>query len=58
MAEKLIVFDLDGTLLDSRKRHEIVMADVLKKYKIALDTSTLVTFKSDGKNNIDWLLAC
>lgn len=53
-----IAFDLDGTLLDSRKRHEIVMADVLKKYEIALDTSTLVTFKSDGKNNIDWLLAC
>ena len=52
-----IAFDLDGTLLDSRKRHEIVMTDVLKKHKIALDTSTLVAFKSDGKNNIDWLVA-
>ena len=53
---KRIGFDLDGTLLDSRKRHEIVMADILKKYEINLDASTLVAFKSEGKNNIDWLL--
>lgn len=51
-----IAFDLDGTLLDSRKRHEIVMADVLEKYGIILDTVGLVDFKAEGKNNIDWLL--
>mgnify|MGYP002624725689 CR=1 FL=1 len=57
VVKKRIAFDLDGTLLDSRKRHEIVMADVLGKYGIELDTSDLVSFKSDGHNNIDWLLS-
>ena len=52
-----IAFDLDGTLLDSRERHKIVMKDVLKKHNISLDVSTLVTFKSEGRTNIDWLLS-
>lgn len=56
IVNRRIAFDLDGTLLDSAKRHEIVMADVLKNYMIDLDTTTLVSFKSEGKNNIDWLL--
>ena len=50
-----IAFDLDGTLLDSRKRHEIVMADVLKEEGLRIDVSNLVSFKSGGKNNIAWL---
>ncbi|MBR5964574.1 MAG: ATP-grasp domain-containing protein [Treponema sp.] len=57
IVKKRIAFDLDGTLLDSRKRHEIVMSDVLKKHGLDLDSSGLVTFKSDGHNNIDWLLS-
>ena len=57
VVKKRIAFDLDGTLLDSRKRHEIVMRDVLKKHGINLDTSDLVTYKADGHNNIDWLLS-
>lgn len=57
IVKKRIAFDLDGTLLDSRKRHEIVMSDVLKKYNIEIDTSDLVSYKSYGFNNIDWLLA-
>ena len=57
IVKKRIAFDLDGTLLDSRKRHEIVMSDVLKKHGIDLDTSGLVAFKFDGHNNIDWLLS-
>ena len=52
-----IAFDLDGTILDSRKRHEIVMNDVLQKHDVPLDASTLVAFKSEGRNNIDWLLS-
>lgn len=52
-----IAFDLDGTLLDSRRRHKVVMSDVLKKYGYVIDTSNLVTFKSNGKNNIEWLLS-
>lgn len=52
---KKIAFDLDGTLLDSRKRHSFVMDDVLKKFGINIDTSDLVSFKSKGKNNVDFL---
>lgn len=48
-------FDLDGTLLDSRNRHRFVLATVLKKYGILLDTSDLISFKRQGKNNIEWL---
>ena len=52
-----IAFDFDGTLLDSRERHKIVLSDILKKYKINLDTSDLVEFKRQGKNNVDYLLS-
>lgn len=54
-ADKCIAFDLDGTLLDSRKRHRIVMDDVLAKFHIALNTDDLVDFKANGLNNISWL---
>lgn len=54
---KKIAFDFDGTLLDSRKRHGIVMGDVLKKHGINIDTSDLVSFKAEGHNNIAWLLS-
>lgn len=54
--EKKIAFDLDGTLLDSRARHQIVMDDVLKEFGIGLNTDDLVLFKAEGGNNIDWLI--
>lgn len=54
---KRIAFDLDGTLLDSRERHKIVMDDVLKKFGINLKTDDLVSFKSEGHNNIEWLVS-
>lgn len=57
VVKKRIAFDLDGTLLDSRKRHEIVMRDVLKKHGIELNILDLVSFKAEGYNNIDWLLS-
>lgn len=52
---KCITFDLDGTLLDSRKRHQVVMTDVLSKFGLTLNTDGLVEYKSDGFNNISWL---
>lgn len=54
---KRIAFDLDGTLLNSKKRHEIVMADILTSHGINISTSDLIPFKSSGKNNIAWLLS-
>ena len=53
----VVAFDFDGTLLDSRKRHQVVMDAVLKEFKIAIDTSNLITFKRNGKNNIDFLIS-
>lgn len=53
---KRIAFDLDGTLLDSRKRHQIVMDDVLAKFHLTLDAEKLVEYKSDGFNNVSWLI--
>lgn len=54
---KKIAFDLDGTLLDSRERHSIVMDIVLRENNIHLDTKDLVKFKSEKRNNLDWLYA-
>lgn len=53
----VVAFDLDGTLLDSRKRHKIVLDDILKKYNIELDTSDLIEFKRNGKNNVNFLIS-
>lgn len=53
----VIAFDFDGTLLDSRERHKVVLNDVLKQYNIKLDTSDLIYFKSNNKNNIDYLIS-
>ena len=54
--DKRIAFDLDGTLLDSRERHRVVMETVLKENNMILDTSDLLSFKAEGHNNIAWLL--
>lgn len=52
-----VAFDFDGTLLDSRNRHIIVMRDVLSQFNISLSVDDLVEFKSNGKNNIDYLIS-
>lgn len=52
-----VAFDFDGTLLDSKKRHSVVLDDILKQYNINLDTSDLIEFKRGGKNNISYLMS-
>lgn len=54
--ENRIAIDLDGTLLDSRIRHRKVMDDVLAEFNISISTDDLLFYKSNGHNNIDWLL--
>lgn len=54
---RTVVFDLDGTLVDSRARHEIVMEKVLKRHGIAWNVRDLVTYKSTGRNNEDYLIS-
>lgn len=55
--KRRIAFDLDGTILDSRERHKIVMNYVLKKFGINIGTSDLISFKAEGHNNIEWLIS-
>lgn len=52
---KRICFDLDGTLLDSRERHKVVMDHVLKESQCDIDTSDYLQYKADGNNNLRWL---
>lgn len=52
-----IAFDLDGTLLDSRKRHSIVMSFVLKDFGLNINTDDLVLFKAEKRNNLEWLIS-
>ena len=54
---KKVAFDLDGTLLDSRLRHRVVLDDVLRTLNIVLDTSELVKSKRNGGNNVDYLVS-
>lgn len=53
----IIAFDFDGTLLDSRNRHIIVMHDILNGLNIKLNIDDLIEFKSHGKNNVDYLIS-
>ena len=53
----IVAFDFDGTLLDSRARHRLVLNDILETFNIKLDTSDLIEFKRNGKNNIEYLLS-
>jgi len=46
---KRVVFDFDGTLLDSRQRHVIVLNDCLRLYGIEkADLSDYLAYKSNG----------
>lgn len=54
--KKVVAFDLDGTILDSRKRHEVLLQKLVSKHYGFLDTSDLISFKREGFSNIDYLL--
>ncbi|MBE6445135.1 MAG: hypothetical protein E7019_03645 [Alphaproteobacteria bacterium] len=53
----IVAFDFDGTLLDSRKRHSVLLNDILKEYDINVDLSDLIEFKRNNKNNVDYLIS-
>lgn len=52
---KTIAFDLDGTLLDSRERHRTVMQSVFNDLGIKADLSDMLSIKSEGKSNKEYL---
>lgn len=53
----VIAFDLDGTIIDSRKRHSALLNDILKSKEIHIPLDDLIEFKRNGKNNIDYLVS-
>lgn len=57
IASKTVAFDLDGTLLDSRGRHKRVLDVILSNYAIEIDTTDLLSFKRNGRNNVDFLVS-
>jgi phosphoglycolate phosphatase-like HAD superfamily hydrolase len=57
---KVICFDLDGTLLDSRLRHRIVIQRAVSLFydntDDRMDFNDYVNYKSSGKNTLQYLL--
>lgn len=55
-----IVLDLDGTLLDSKLRHSIVLMDVCRDYDIILNANfefkDYINYKKNGKNTLQYLM--
>jgi phosphoglycolate phosphatase len=55
---KTIIFDFDGTLLDSRFRHEVVLREIIvSEYgsKEKLNIDDYVLYKSAGNNTVNYL---
>lgn len=55
VCKRTVAFDLDGTLLDSRERHCILMKKLLEERGMAVSLDDYLTYKSDGHNNLQWL---
>ena len=52
------VFDLDGTLIDSRKRHWMLMDKLLRQHGIKVPDSfqtSFLSYKADGHTGLDYL---
>lgn len=53
------VFDLDGTLIDSRERHWQLMKKLLRKHGVeAYDdfAESYMSYKADGHSGLDYLI--
>ena len=57
--QKNIVLDLDGTLLDSRRRHTIVLSDCINKINgensTYRDFDDFISYKSEGHTSLSYL---
>lgn len=53
----IIVFDLDGTLINSELRHQILLARILKEYKISYEDKLegYLEYKKSGNGNLKFL---
>jgi phosphoglycolate phosphatase-like HAD superfamily hydrolase len=56
---KTIVFDFDGTLLDSRLRHKIVLSEILTSQYLpneSIDLDDFVKYKGEGNTTLNYLV--
>lgn len=54
--KKNVAIDLDGTLLDSSRRHTVLLKEILKNQNIELNTSDYMTYKRIGGSTKDYLI--
>lgn len=57
MTKFKLVFDLDGTILNSEERHIIVLDELLEDSSVDLDTSSLMRKKKEGASTFEYLIA-
>ncbi len=55
LQKRIFVMDLDGTLIDSRKRHAIVMQEVLSHTKRSLNAEEYMNYKAEGNSGLKYL---
>lgn len=55
LQKRIFVMDLDGTLIDSRKRHAIVMQEVLAHTKRNLNSEEYLNYKAEGNSGLKYL---
>lgn len=52
----VIYLDLDGTLLDSSYRHELLLSDILEEMNIRCTLENYLSFKREGFSTRDYLI--
>lgn len=55
LKKHIFVIDLDGTLIDSRKRHAFVMQDVLSHTKYSFNADSYMSYKANGNTGLQYL---
>ena len=55
LQKRIFVMDLDGTLIDSRKRHAIVMQEALAHTKRNLNSEEYLNYKAEGNSGLKYL---
>jgi beta-phosphoglucomutase-like phosphatase (HAD superfamily) len=55
LQKRIFIMDLDGTLIDSRKRHAIVMQEVLAHTKWKLNPEEYLDYKAEGNSGLKYL---
>ena len=55
LQKRIFIMDLDGTLIDSRKRHAVVMEEILAHTKRSIDPEEYMNYKAEGNSGLKYL---